>query len=381
MKPFTLFVDSARILLFVFVQFLITITNLLLLRRRTEKNGRSSFPRVSVLIPARNEEATIGPCVASLLAQDYPDYEVLVLDDRSQDRTAEILQSFSSPRLRLTAGQPLPAGWTGKNWACHQLAGHATGALLLFTDADTVFAPDALSRAVALQQHYRLDLLTGIVHNQVRTFGEQLTVPFVIWSIITILPLLVAYRWRRSQAFAGASGKFLLFTRTAYWQLGGHQAVRGEAAEDLALARKVKRLGLNWRFADLTPLVTTRMYQGWQDAWHGFTKNFFALFDYRLLPAVFVWSWLLVITFHPLYTLTRAQFDFNFWCALLTVILQLACWLIISFRFRLPHHLLLLHPLIILNASLIGFASILLTIIGKNSWKGRNLPRHRIRIV
>ncbi len=381
MKPFALFVDSARILLFVFVQFLITLTNLLLLRRRAEKNGRSSFPRVSVLIPARNEAATIGPCVSSLLAQDYPDYEVLVLDDRSQDRTPEIVRQLKSPRLRLIAGEPLPAGWTGKSWACHQLAGQATGALLLFTDADTVFAPDALCRAVALQQHYRLDLLTGIIHNQVRTFGEQLTVPFIIWSIITILPLLVAYRWRRSQAFAAASGKFLLFTRQGYDAIGGHQAVRGEAAEDLALVRQVKRLGLNWRFADLTPLVTTRMYQGWQDAWHGFTKNFFALFDYRLLPAIFVWSWLLVITFHPLHTLSRAQFDFSFWCALLTVSLQLATWLVISRRFRLPHHLALLYPLIMLNASLIGFASILLTVTGKNRWKDRDLPRHRIKIV
>ncbi|MEO0022597.1 MAG: glycosyltransferase [candidate division WOR-3 bacterium] len=381
MKLLPLFVDSFRVLLFVLVQSLITVTNLLLLRRRAESARPASSPRVSVLIPARNEEATIGSCIASLLAQDYPDYEVLVLNDRSEDRTPEIVRQLNSPRLRLIAGEPLPAGWTGKNWACHQLAGHATGTLLLFTDADTVFAPDALSQAVTLQQHHQLDLLTGIVHNQVRTFGEQLTVPFVIWSIITILPLLVAYRWRRSQAFAAASGKFLLFTRQGYDALGGHQAVRGEAAEDLALVRRVKRFGLNWRFSDLTPLVTTRMYQGWRDAWHGFTKNFFALFDYRLLSALFVWCWLLVITFHPLATLARGRTDFYFWCALLTLVLQLACWLIISLRFRLPHHLALLHPLIMLNASLIGFTSILLTIIGKNSWKGRNLPRHRIKIV
>ncbi len=381
MKPFALFVDSARILLFVLAQFLITITNLLLLRRRAEKNGLTSFPRVSVLIPARNEEATIGRCVESLLNQNYPNYEVLVLDDGSQDRTGEMVERLKSSRLRLITGQPVPAGWTGKNWACHQLAQYATGELLLFTDADTVFGPDALSRTVARLQQHQLSLLTGIIHNQVLTLGEQLTVPFIIWSIITILPLLIAYRWKRSQAFSAANGKFLLFTRSGYDVIGGHQAVKGEAAEDLALVRRVKRFGLNWVFLDLSPLISTRMYQGWQDAWHGFTKNFFPLFDYRLLPAIFVWSWLLLITFHPLFTVARAQVDFNFWCALLTLGLQLACWHIISLRFRLPRHLPMLHPLIMLNACLIGFASILLTVTGKSRWKERNLPRHRIRLL
>ncbi|MEO0053031.1 MAG: glycosyltransferase [candidate division WOR-3 bacterium] len=332
------------------------------------------------MIPARNEEATIGSCIASLLAQDYPNYEVLVLNDRSQDRTGEIVRQLNSPRLRLIAGEPLPAGWTGKNWACHQLAGHATGTLLLFTDADTFFTPDALSRTVAFQQKNRLDLLTGIIHNQVRTLGEQLTVPFIIWSIITILPLALAYRWRRSQAFAAANGKFLLFTRQAYDMIGGHEAIRDEVVDDMALARQIKRHSLNWRLLDLSPLVSTRMYQGWRDAWHGFTKNFFPLFDYRLLPALFVWCWLLVITFHPLATLARGRTDLYFWCALLTVTLQLGGWLLISLRFGFPRRLFLLHPMIILTACLIGFASILLTITGRSEWKERKLPRHRIKI-
>ncbi|MGB9742767.1 MAG: hypothetical protein ACPL0F_06430 [bacterium] len=151
--------------------------------------------------------------------------------------------------------------------------------------------------------------------------------------------------------------------------------------EDMALARLIKGSGLRWLLTDLTPLVSTRMYQGFRSAWNGFTKNFFAIFDYRLLPAVFVWFWLLLITFHPLVTILHRHHGIFFWCALLTVILQLLIWLLIAIRFKLPGTVVLFYPLTILICCFIGLASLVLTLTRRTEWKDRKLPAHRIKIV
>lgn len=379
-----IFVDSYRILAFVAAQLLITLSNCLLLRRLGGFPSTSFRPKVSVLIPARNEADVVGRCVGSLLAQDYPDYEVLVLDDGSEDRTRSVLSQFTDPRLRVLSGSTPPLGWTGKNWSCQRLAEAATGELFFFTDADTVHRPDTLRRSVDALVNTNADLLTALIDSQVPTLGEQITVPFLLWSIMAILPLGIAYLWRRSQAFVAASGKFMLFRRKAYEQVGGHRVVRDEAAEDMALARRIKAAGLNWRIVDASGWVSTRMYDGFVSALRGFSKNFFAIFDYRLLPAIFVWCWILLITWHPFIVLglglMRHGFDGKSWSALIAVLLAALIWVMVVIRFRLPWRVLFLYPLTMTVASGIGMVSIILTISGRTRWKGRRLPRRRVRL-
>jgi len=222
-------------IIFLSVLLLIALSNLLVLRRLHRYGRPAQFPRLSVLVPARNEEANIGPCVRSLLAQDYPDFELLVLDDESGDQTAQVLASLatSDNRLRVLSGQPLPAGWLGKQWACHQLAQAASGELLLFTDADTRYHPQALSNAVAALLAERTDMLSAVLREEVVSWGERLVVPILVWSIFSFLPLGLAYRLRLP-AFTAANGQFLLFRRRAYEQIGGHAAVRQHTTEDLA---------------------------------------------------------------------------------------------------------------------------------------------------
>ncbi len=238
---------------------------------------------------------------------------------------------------------------------------------------------------VIAMQNQELALLTGLVKNQVLTWGEMLTVPFIIWSIMAILPLGIAYLWRNSKAFMVANGKFLVFASGAYQKIGGHQAVRNEAAEDLALGRLIKGAKFNWRIYDVTDSVTTRMYTGFRSAWAGFTKNFFAIFDYRLLPALFVWCWLLIITFHPLVAALlfgiNGSFNGRFWAASGTVVLSSAIWLITAVKTRLLKRIVICYPVITALACTIGFASIIKTVCQRTEWKGRWLPRHRIRIV
>lgn len=258
-------------------------------------------PLVSVLVPARDEAHRIAPCVGSLLAQDYPNVELLVLDDHSADNTATVVLGLgltedggSWPRRQLLRGEPLPPGWTGKAWACAQLARAARGEWLLFTDADTVHAPGALAAMLAHARRTRADLLSAWPRQVVGTWSERLVIPLVYVLVLGFLPLwALAWFQRRPQLAAkappdtlrrlgAANGQFLLFRRATYERLGGHAAMRSHLVEDVALARLVAdRTSQGWRVinCDGLPWVRCRMYRAFPELWEGFTKNLRAAFE------------------------------------------------------------------------------------------------------
>lgn len=233
-------------------------------------------PLVSILVPARNEAANIEACLAGLLAQDYPHFEVVVLDDGSTDDTAaRVLRLASgSGRLRLERGVPLPHGWAGKTHACRQLAQRARGDWLLFVDADTRHAPELLSRAMGEAVRTEADLLSAFPRQEIGTPGEALTVPFIYWVLFTLLPL--RFVWERPEpAFTAACGQFLLARREPYFASGGHGAAPWSLHDGLHLARRFKREGRRVRLADLSPWISCRMYRGLRECWNGFSRNAF----------------------------------------------------------------------------------------------------------
>lgn len=262
-------------------------------------------PAVCVLIPARNESHIIGATVAHLLAQSYPNLHVAVLDDHSEDGTAQRAQAAAaqSPNFHLICGRPLPSGWQGKNWACQQLAKHAIAQeadILLFTDADVAWQPDAVAAVVAAFQKSQADLLTVWPTQTTVTWGERLTVPLMALAVLGYLPLRLAQDFYHPLA-AAANGQCLAFARHAYEQIGGHAAVRGTVVEDVRLAQRIKAAGLRLRMADGNLLVGCRMYTGWQAALDGYAKNILAghgnhvsllLLSTLFHWALFVWPWL-----------------------------------------------------------------------------------------
>jgi chlorobactene glucosyltransferase len=230
---------------------------------------------VSVIIPARNEAATIATVVRSVLDTDYSPFELVVVDDRSSDRTAAIVESLPpDPRLRLVRGEELPEGWYGKPWACFQGYRHARGELLLFTDADTIHQPALLGHAVGALEQENAALVTVSPTQRCVTFWERLVMP-QIWFLLALRyhPRTVN-RARRARDVI-ANGQFILTSRTAYEIAGTHAVVRHQVAEDLALAQTYLAKGLKLHFAFAERLMETRMYQGLTHLIEGWSKNIY----------------------------------------------------------------------------------------------------------
>jgi glycosyltransferase involved in cell wall biosynthesis len=250
-------------------------------------------PTVSVIVPARNEEAGLGACLRSLLTQNAVDLEVIVVDDHSTDHTREIASSMMSNMtskmisnshrqtsaavsLRLIEAGPLPPGWTGKNNAVTAGAAVARGEWLLFTDADTVHLPGSLARSLEEAKRHGAALLSYSPEQIVDGFWEKAVMPVIFAEL--------AASFRPSQVSnpnspaAAANGQYILITREAYDAVGGHAAIAGDLLEDVALARAVKRSGRKIFFRYGAGAVRARMYRSFPQLREGWTKNLALLF-------------------------------------------------------------------------------------------------------
>jgi glycosyltransferase involved in cell wall biosynthesis len=233
--------------------------------------GRARRPDTSLLVPARDEAHRLPIALAGLLAQDVT--EIVVLDDQSADATAAIVRraAEADPRVRLVRGTPPPPGWTGKNWACHQLATIARGDILLFCDADVLLAPGAVDACWAQMCAQHADVFSVFPRQLTATLGERLLVPLIDDVLLAFLPHPLLRLPVPSAATA--NGQLLMFRRSAYNALGGHAAVADDMNEDLALGRRTRRAGLRLGQALGGGLVSARMYAGYRQCVRGFGKS------------------------------------------------------------------------------------------------------------
>ena len=233
-------------------------------------------PLVSVIVPARNEERSIRSCVESISASHYPDFEVIVVDDRSDDATLELARAIPrnhARRVVVVEGHPLPKGWMGKPWACAQGAKVAEGDLLLFTDADTVHAPELLGQAVAGMVEDEGDALTLLGRQIMETFWERLVQTHMMAVIIFRFPNPSKPRPPERWRDAIANGQFMLFDRGVYEEIGGHEAVKGEVVEDQRLAQILCRSGKRLTVRAAEAVFATRMYRSLGESIEGWSKN------------------------------------------------------------------------------------------------------------
>jgi chlorobactene glucosyltransferase len=319
-----------------------------------EKNNNENL-KVSICIPARNEEDNISNCLEACQSQSYQNLEVLVLDDNSEDDTFLVAKEFaeSSRQVSLHSGKKLPKDWLGKNWACYQLAQVASGDILLFIDADVQLSLDSTKKLVVLMQKRKIDAVS-VIPKLIRLegLGLRLVLPNLVWFLLSNLPIWLVPKLSFPSVSAGI-GTYFAFRRNVYEDIGGHKFIKSIRTEDLALARRVKERGYKLMVLASGLFGTVNLYESFGKAIAGLSRSFFYAFKggrilywfslvdmilAYLVPWILVWeveyAWILVfmgliakflallsmrrdalldMTLHPLQVLIAVYVYLNSW--------------------------------------------------------------------
>ncbi|QJR34099.1 glycosyltransferase [Gemmatimonas groenlandica] len=235
-------------------------------------------PRVSIVLPARNEAVHIAACIRSIRASTWPDLELIVVDDHSTDGTGVLAREAAADdsRVKIVNAPDLPAGWFGKQWACQSGAAYATGSLLLFTDADTRHAPELVGRMVRMRERRDAELLSVAGHQEMGTVWERAVQPSVFTLILTRYGGAEAMERATDRRDVVANGQCFMLSRRVYDAIGGHEPVRGFVAEDVMMAQAIQARGDRVSLALGIRQLSTRMYDGLASLMKGWGKNMYA---------------------------------------------------------------------------------------------------------
>lgn len=381
-------------LLAVALAFLL-LTSFTLIRNRYEmtslnKQEHEETRKISVCIPARNEEYNIGKLLSSLENQNWDNYEVHVLDDQSADLTFTIAESYQKKHpgtFFVHKGEKKPDDWLGKPWACHQLSQKCDGEILLFLDADTRVKPGMLGGVVSSFETHGIDMLTVWPEQELETFWEKVVIPVVYYALLTLLPAVYVFRDPRwlpkpfrekfRTTFAAACGQCIAFRRDSYEAIGGHEAVKDKIVEDVELAKEIKRRGFTMRMFDGIGSVSCRMYQNEKEIFEGLRKNFLEGFS-NSIPAFIASAFLHLIVFVlPIITLVLSLFTEDallFFLSISCIGLMLMQRMILSFWYGMQPLYSLTHPIGVLWFQWLAIVKIHDVLTGTSAtWKGRNI--------
>jgi len=357
--------------------FILSIANHYEMWRFTLSSEIFDGPMVSVLVPARNEEYNIENCINSLRNQLYKNYEILVLNDNSTDKTLDILNDVAAAdnRVKVLNGEPLPDDWYGKPFALHQLAKQAQGEILIFTDADTVHTPTSIAWAVTNMTGLKADMISGYIGQIFKTFGEIVTVPLMFFLTGFIIPLSLN-RYAKVSWFSAAIGQFIAIRRNVFEAIGGCEAFRKKTSEDIYMSRLVKRKGYSTRFINICDHVKCRMYNGYRAAVEGIGKN---IFDFLGKSTVLLFFLIIIIFFFlflPSLLFIGCIITGSPWTLhiLAVVALYTLTWLFAFLGLRMNWWYGFLWPVLFLNLIYMGVWSWFRTISGKGFfWKDRKV--------
>lgn len=336
-------------------------------------------PLVSIMVPARNEAENIKMCISSLTKQDYPNIEILVLDDNSNDDTSQIIKRISEKddRVKLFTGKPLKEGWIGKSYACHQLAKHAKGKYFIFTDADTLHFKNAVSSSIGCLIKNKLDALSAIPKQIMVSIHERLVVTWVHFGILSLLPLVMVKK-SKYPLFCTANGQFMLFRRNVYKKIGGHRSIKTKILEDIHISKQVKRHGYKFMIFDGSKNIYCRMYRDFRGLVKGFSKFMFAAFDFKVFNITVAISFVSVLFLFPFILLPLGILLFN-WpdliinLTIIQILIVLTMRIILSIRLRNRILDTIFHPVSMVYIILLCINSVLQSKFGEGAyWKDRS---------
>jgi chlorobactene glucosyltransferase len=355
--------------------FILALLNIFEMHTHTFPPEFTEGPLVSVLIPVRNEEDHIENCLNSLCNQDYQNYEILVLDDNSTDKTPAVLNRMArdEKRIRVYSGASLPNDWYGKPFALQQLSGKARGDILMFTDADTVHNSSSISWAVTNMIRSKADFVSGYVGQTLLSFGERITVPLMFFLTGFIIPLGMN-KFTKFGLFSSAVGQFIAIKKEVFEQVGGFKAVKKKTSEDVYLARHVRAQGYTTVFLDLSDQVQCRMYTGYRKAVEGIGKNIFDFLGKNslLLLAIFFAILFFLLLPFPLFFLEAAARGSHGGNLLMVNLLYTLTWMVLFLDRKITWYYALLWPLMFVNLLYMAGWSWFKTVSGQGFiWKDR----------
>lgn len=358
---------------------IISILNLFSFQRPKPLSPKNN-PKVSILIPCRNEENNINECVESLVMQDYKNLEILLIDDNSTDNTLGKLKALSDKYSQVSAfkGTSLPENWAGKNWACHQLSQKAEGEYFLFIDADTNLAEYSVSSAIKHVDDKNLEFITLVPKRKIFNISDYFIWIMVSWFIFSWIPFYLAKKLPFS-LFAAGFGQFLLFNKEAYIKIGGHKKISNLVLDDFELARSIKSQGFNSDMLDGTNIIETKGYTSSVAAVDGHAKSIFATFRYNILVFLFAFFGLILLFYVPWLNLISYFFQIelsahHILISFLSIIFIFSSTLISSKAFSLSIFSAFLYPIAMLVLLFSGYRSFLSSFDGDIKWKGRSTP-------
>lgn len=341
------------------------------------------LPFVSIIVPARNEETKIGRCLESILDQNYPGFEVVVIDDRSTDRTGDVIEKISKrdSRIKYVRGKDAPHGWIGKCNALAHAVGYASGDWFLFTDADTCHARNSIRDSVSYALSNKVDLISFVPVQELGSFWERLVMPTLLSSFLVGDPFHSVNDPKAKRAYA--YGQYILCRRSSYLAAGGHQSVRDEIVEDHAIARVFKEKGYKICVADGKTLYSVRMYTNLETLWQGWTKNLYSLIDsqvFNLSLVLLLINAVMLFPYYLIFSIGAKWFsgDFAYLTELITLVTTQFVILLFWFARTTDHHAgvsvrhFFLLPLGAIAVTVLYLhAAYLVLTGGQVSWKGR----------
>jgi chlorobactene glucosyltransferase len=339
-------------------------------RRKFDENP----PLVSILVPARNESENIERCINSLANQDYPNFELIVLDDNSEDDTPIKLKHLREtyPKIKIYSGEQLPEGWTGKNFACHTLAKHAHGEWFAFTDADTVHKRDSISSALYSAMRENAKLISVLPNIIIKTIPEKVFTPLIYFALLSFMPIRIVNSLKYKKIVI-ALGPFMLINAAIYKKFGGHESIRSEILDDFQLAQQVKKAGGKYLLLDGKEKITVRFYKDFKSVWNGFSKNAFGAFENSPLILIpFIVSCLCLYLIPYVILIQGLIHSHLKLIPLFQVLLITVHSFLLAVRFKMNRFLIALHPLSVFFWTLIVMNSMRLTFTNRSlAWKQR----------